>query len=215
MLDPQPTLRRYQGEYTAHEHGYAQVLVGLQGSLELEIGGHGAFVDASCGLIVPAGVGHGYLARHPASVMVIDTPMRKGLDRVRRFQPSGTWRRLAYPVEAMLDELSGSPTLLPRRRLDIAALEAKVDAQLHRSWTTAQLAALCHMSPQRFHARFAELVGAAPMAWLRGRRLDAAQRLLRGGMTLEAAAAQVGYATASALAFALKRERGVGARALR
>jgi AraC-like DNA-binding protein len=212
MTAIESTLRRYDGDYAAHEHGHAQVLLGLAGSLELEIGGRGAFVDASCGLIVPAGVRHGYLARHPASVLVIDAPARKGLDRMRRFRL--TARGAGVDAPRLLDELAGTQTLLPRRRLDLAAIEARVDAELHRGWTTAQLAALCHLSPQRFHARFVELTGVAPLAFVRQRRLDRAQRLIRSGLTLETAASQVGYASASSLAFALKRERGAGVRTL-
>ena len=52
-------------------------------------------------------------------------------------------------------------------------------------------------------------------AWLRALRLDEAQRLLRRGLTLEAVASRVGYASASALAHALRRDREVGARDLR
>ncbi|HEY8974439.1 MAG TPA: helix-turn-helix domain-containing protein, partial [Burkholderiaceae bacterium] len=107
------------------------------------------------------------------------------------------------------------PEVLARRQLDLARLEAAVDAALHEDWPTARLAALCCLSAQRFHARLLELTGRSPQAWLRALRLDEAQRLLRRGLTLEAAAARVGYATASALAHALRRDREIGARALR
>ena len=61
----------------------------------------------------------------------------------------------------------------------------------------------------------AYLAGMPPLAWVRRRRLDEAQRQLRAGLPLDKVALHVGYASASALCFALRRERGVGARGLR
>ena len=77
------------------------------------------------------------------------------------------------------------------------------------------MAERCLLSPQRFHARLLELTGCSPQAWLRTLRLDEAQRLLRRGLTLEAAAARVGYRSASALAHAMRRDRATGVRGLR
>ncbi|MDM0112210.1 AraC family transcriptional regulator [Variovorax sp. J22R133] len=217
ILQADASLRRYAGEYGAHVHEHAQVLIGLNGRLQLELDGRASWVDASCALIVPAGVAHGYLAQAPASVLVIDSPVRAGLDRVRRFVPPPHWkdRRRAFDASAAIDEVAGADTLLLRRPIDLAVLDASVAGELHGQWSTARLAALCQLSPQRFHARFLELTGLAPAAYVRQRRLDEAERLLRAGLSLEAVALQVGYASASALTYALRRERGVGARSLR
>ena len=218
LQQAEASLRRYAGEYGTHEHAHAQVLVGLSGRLELELDGRGAYVDASCGLIVPAGVAHGYLADAPARVLVLESPMRAGLARVRRFAPPPHWKdagRVVIDAASAVEEVAGADTLLQRRPIDLALLESRIDGELHGDWNTARLAALCQLSSQRFHARFLELTGQAPAAFVRRRRLDEAQRLLRAGLSLEAAALQVGYASASALAYALRRERGLGARALR
>ncbi len=215
------TLRHYSGEYEAHAHEHAQVLVGLRGSLMLEAGGRSALVDAGTALVVPAGISHGYFAERPASVLVIDAPMRRGLEHLRRFVPPALWRDAlrtrapGFDAEAALDQIGSAPKLLQRRRIDLAALEAALHERLHEPWSTARLAALAHLSAQRFHARFVELTGQPPAAWLRARRLDQAERLLRAGLSLEAAALQAGYASASALGFALKRDRDAGARRLR
>lgn len=216
-LQPVATLRRYAGEYAAHAHDYAQVLVGLHGRLQLALDGRGTYVDPSCALVVPAGVAHAYLADAPARVLVIDTPVLYGLERVRRFVPPPSWKdpRHGFDVAALVDALGASATVLARRPIDLAQLDAALDAELHGAWSTARLAALCRLSPQRFHPRFVALTGLTPAAYVRQRRLDRAQTLLRAGLGLEATALQVGYASASALAYALRRERGVGARALR
>lgn len=211
-------VRRYCGEYGAHAHGHAQVLVGLEGNLQLEVDGRGAFVDPSCGLVVPAGAAHGYLAPHPATVLVLDCDEEGGLDRLRRFAVPVAWRKAGVlPMRAadLLSGLSDTRTLQTRRRLDLARLQDRVDAELHRAWTTAELADACGFSAQRLRARFVDLLGIPPLAWLRERRLLEAQRLLRAGLSLEAAALQVGYSSASALGFALRRDHGVGARGVR
>lgn len=211
------TVRAYRGGYTPHEHEHAQVLLGLDGSLELDIDGHAAFVDASCGLVIPAGRRHDYHTDAPARVVVVDCESAKGTDRLRRFALPASWNERAESMSAddVLVGLAGLPNLQARRRLDLAPLARRVDAELHRDWTVDELAAICRFSPQRFRARFAELTGRSPLAWVRARRLDRAERLLRAGVPLETTALQVGYASASALCFALRRERGLGARTLR
>jgi len=217
LAEPMLSVRAYRGEYGAHSHAHAQVLMGIRGSLQLEVDGHPAFVDPSCGLVIPAGARHGYVAEAPVQVVVVDCDAARGTDRLRRFALPSRWpsQRASWAAEALLSELAAAPTLQARRRLDLAPLAMRVDAELHRGWTVAELASLCRFSPQRFRARFTELTGLSPLAWVRQRRLDAAERLLRAGLPLETAALQVGYASASALCFALRRERGLGVRQLR
>jgi AraC-like DNA-binding protein len=218
LHQPSSTLRRYAGEYGSHAHAHAQVLVGVRGCLQLEVDGRASFVDASCGLVIPAGVAHAYLARTPAAMRVIDAPAAMAealrLNRVRRFRVAAAMM-LADSAWDTLAAIDGLPRLFDRRRLDLDALEAAVDAALHEDWPTARMALQCCLSAQRFHARMLEVVRLTPQSWLRQRRLDQASALLRQGVGLESAAFAVGYRTASALAFALRRERGIGARALR
>jgi AraC-like DNA-binding protein len=206
LAHPVASVRRYAGEHQSHAHVHAQVLYALEGRMELEVAGRAAFVDTACGLVVPAGTAHGFLARPGTRIFVIDAPPHAATDRVRRFAvPPGA--RHACDPAAHLALLLQAPRVLARRGLDLAALQA--------DWPTARMARLFHLSAPRFHARLAELTGATPQAWLRARRLDMAAAALARGLPLEATALRTGYASASALAYALRRERGVGARALR
>ena len=109
---------------------------------------------------------------------------------MRRFAVPEPWRAQLpqTPVLAQrVAEVLQAPSLLARRRIDLARLTRQVGAALHEDWSTPRLAVLCHLRPQRFHARLLELA--------------------------------CGYAgasaSASALAYTLKRERGLGTRALR
>lgn len=218
LLEPSGSVRRYSGEHGAHAHGHAQILYALHGRMELEIAGRAAFVDTACGIVIPAGAEHGYLAAPASRLFVIDAPDQAGLARVRRFAVPPAWRAgaaLAPDAAARVAEVLQAPGVIARRGVDLGRLAQAVQAALHEDWPTARLAALCHLSPQRFHARLRELAGRTPQEWLRGLRLDRAEALLAHGQPLETAALQCGYASASALAYALKRERGVGARALR
>lgn len=217
LREAQVSVRRYSGEHEAHAHDHAQILFALQGRMELEIDGRPGFVDAACGMVIPAGTGHGYLAAPQTRVFVIDAPEAAGLDRLRRFAVPPPLR---FPVShlsaaAQMALVLQAPSLLARRGIDLQQLQQQVQMALHESWPTARLAQCAHLSVAQFHARFVELAGQTPQAWVRTLRLDAASRQLARGAALEATALRCGYASASALAYALRRERGMTSRQLR
>ncbi|HET8598599.1 MAG TPA: helix-turn-helix domain-containing protein [Castellaniella sp.] len=218
LLQPTSTVRHYDGQAHAHVHDHVQVMVPLAGRMELEISGHALFTDPSCGMVIPAGARHAYHALPGTRILVIDAPESAGLDRLRRFALTPACRALAAGGDPgrQLAALLDLPTVLSSRRgLDLARLDAALTGALHESWTTARMAQLFNLSPQRFHARLLELSGRTPGDHLRALRLEQASRLLARGFSLEIAAARVGYRSGSALAYALRRDRQTGARALR
>ena len=215
-IQPQLSVRCYSGEQTVHSHDHAQVLFAWSGRMDIDVGASAGFADSSCGLVIPAGVTHAYAASPDLRMVVIDAPPELGLDRARRFGVTPALRRLAADGRAdrLLEAIIDTPRVGVRRGIALDALQATLARALHEPWTTARMADRCLLSPQRFHARLLELTGRSPQAWLRTLRLDEAQRLLRRGLTLDAAAARVGYASASALAHALRRDRAVRVRDL-
>ncbi len=87
---------------------------------------------------------------------------------------------------------------------------------LARPWTVAGLAREAGLSRTSFAARFAELVGQAPMEYAFGCRMRRTEALLRSNkMTVAAIAHQVGYGSESALSAAFTRYAGTAPGAYR
>jgi transcriptional regulator GlxA family with amidase domain len=72
-----------------------------------------------------------------------------------------------------------------------------IDMHLHLPMSRGELAARAGLSPSRFHARFVQLTGVSPMAWVRQRRLARAAGLVESGtMGMAQIAEQVGLCDA-------------------
>lgn len=85
-----------------------------------------------------------------------------------------------------------------------------------RPWTVADLAARAGASRSVLARRFADLVGSAPMAYLKQWRLArTADLLLDPGLTLDSIARRVGYSDGLALSTAFKADRGISPRQYR
>ena len=210
-------IRRYSGEQLSHAHEHAQILFAVQGRMELEVGKRTYFADASCGMIIPAGVDHAFLAQRDTRMVVIDFPEHLGAKGLRQFAVTSSIRNgvKQLGIAPQLSQFLEARRISARRGIDLDRLDTALERSLYESWDTARMAKLFFLSPQRFHMRLLELCGQTPAAYLRTRRLDAAHNLLRAGVLLETVALQVGYSSASALGFALRRDRNLSSSEIR
>ena len=110
--------------------------------------------------------------------------------------------------------------LMDQKRVEIGLLAGLADPKLvkalnamhadaARGWSLDELAMVAGMSRARFAAKFREIVGMTPGAYLSGWRLGVAQSLLRRGKSVQAIADEVGYGSASALSRAFSTHTGL------
>ncbi len=121
---------------------------------------------------------------------------------------------LAMSVREHCENAQGAAGLMAARR--DARLRAVLDAiedDLARTWTVAELAALAGVSRAKFAAWFAHELGCPPIAYLRQRRMQAAERLVRSGAAADKTlAGQVGYRSVAAFRRHFREHcRGAGA----
>lgn len=105
-------------------------------------------------------------------------------------------------------------------RIARGVLFAMLDVQLGRAlaamhdapetpWTLDRLATLAGMSRSRFAARFAELVGVPPIAYLGAWRIKLAQDMVARGVALKIVAASAGFGSQAAFTRAFAQETGL------
>jgi AraC-like DNA-binding protein len=107
---------------------------------------------------------------------------------------------LAMSLREHCERGAGASRLVRARRdPQLRAVLDAIDADLARKWTVAELAALSGVCRAKFAAWFARELGCPPIAYLRSRRMRAAERLARSGDLGDAQLAEeVGYRSVSA-----------------
>lgn len=217
------SLRSYGAAPGSHSHEHFQVLVGLEGVLDLEIDGHGRRVGPGDGAVVAPGQRHDFEAGNGSHCLVLDShhPLWERCAGAPQ-RPQQVQALAGYLAQALLHDqplaaLHGPALLLeawtppamrhqrPRRAIDWQSLAAWTQAQLHRPLTVAQLASKVFLSPGQFALRCHEAQGMGPLEWLRMQRLAHARQLRDMGLPVAEVARRTGYRSPSALTAALRR----------
>ena len=217
------SLRRYGPSPGSHAHDHFQVLLGLEGTLELEVQGRGQRIAAGGGCVIAPGERHDFEADGKAQCLVLDTAETNWAEAVGAPVQAETALALAQYLQLALirqDSLAQhyGPLLLldcwrmppnrpvrQQRRIDWSGLTQWCERQLHTSLTVADLAQQVFLSPTQFAVRCQQETGMRPMQWLRDLRLQRARQLRAQGVTMADIAGRCGYQSASALTAALRQ----------
>lgn len=224
------SLRHYGAAHGSHAHDCFQVLLGLDGVLELEVQGRGQRLGAGDGCVIAPGERHDFEARAGSHCLVLDSADQGWAHCLslpaRPAQALALARYLAQALQlpgAQLTRHYGPALLLeawrppwpaaaPRsqRRIDWQQLALWTRQHLHEPLSVAQLAGQVFLSPTQFALRCRRETGLSVMQWLRQHRLAHAQELRAGGMKLAEAALRCGYQSPSALTAAMRRHAPQG-----
>lgn len=221
-------LRDYSASHGSHAHDHFQVLIGLEGVLEIEVEGRGAGIGAGEAQVVSPGDRHDFQARGRHSrCLVLDTShagWARCAERASADAPQlHTLARylaqcMARPQASALALLHGPALLLEawrpqapvasdsrRRRIDWTLLADWARARWHEPLSVADLAEVACLSPSQFAQRCRDEQGMGAMQWLRAMRLAHARELRLGGTSVAETARRTGYRSPSALTAALRR----------
>lgn len=224
---PTLSLRDYGTSRGSHAHDHFQVLIGLDGVLEIEVEGRGTGIGAGEAQLVAPGDRHDFEARGRGSVcLVLDTthaPWARCAERapagapqlhaLARYlahcmkQPAQSALALQHGPALLLEAWSPAPSASDTRRrvIDWRALTAWARARWHEPLTVADLAAVACLSASQFAQRCRDEQGMGAMHWLRMLRLAHARELRLEGMGVAETARRTGYRSPSALTAALRR----------
>ncbi len=224
------SLRHYGASHGSHAHSHFQVLLGLEGLLDLEIEGRGQRIAAGDGCVIPPGERHDFESRSGSRCLVLDTADAGWQYHAHRPMHNAHASSLARYLDLALQRGSpaaqqwGAPLLLeawgaegnqrlphppkrPQRPIDWRQLTAWARQHLHEPLTVAQLAQQVYLSPTQFASRCRSETGLSVMQWVRAQRLSLATHLRQRGHSVADTALQCGYLSPSALTAAMRKQR--------
>lgn len=215
-------MRCYGNSPGSHDHDHFQILLGLQGALELEVSGKLHLVAAGGGCVIAPGERHDFESRQGSMCLVLDTTQSVWA----RFQGRSPQPDIARALAGYLQlaqaqqkvmSLQAAPRLLldcwqplvrqgrrVQRQIDWTDLSQWAEMHLHQQLTVADLARQVFLSSTQFATRCRQEMGASPMQWLRELRLSQAHALRASGLGVAQVAARCGYRSASALVHAMR-----------
>ncbi len=239
MSSEQPHIRRplglwvrsYGAESTVQSHNFAQFVLPLQGTLEMEVGGRGAHLDRTLAAYVDERVVHDQVSEHSNRILIVDiSPEHLDAQAVealakRRFLPISP--AAAHLIDYMAASLNTDHTLeraglwtpllvsalltdLEQPTSRLAGLLQAVEANPSGDWSVPAMASRVGVSQSRLHALFQAELGTSPIAWLAERRLDSVRRWLSTtDLPIAEIAQRAGFSDQSALTRSVRKATGL------
>lgn len=218
------SLRRYQHDTHSHSHDHAQLVIPLDGPLEIEVQGQGRRLAPGSVCVIPPGLRHDYAADPAFSFLVqesdwlphslgerpfleLDDTQRHYLAFLHRMVAEG--RHLAGMDQVWLGLLAEGrdmPAIAPR----IARVQRHIEAHLAQPLTNERLAAIACLGQSQFKHAFHQQVGMSVSRYILARRLTLARTLLaRTALPIGEVASRCGYQNQGAFAERFLAETGL------
>ncbi len=102
-MRPILTLRQYTHDLIVHSHDHAQLVFGLSGALDFEVGGHGSQVVQQSFVVVPSGAHHACGSPHGSRCLVLDVPSDQWVSQSLGEHADASRRLLDNPGRLPLD----------------------------------------------------------------------------------------------------------------
>jgi AraC-like DNA-binding protein len=223
-------LRSYPGESNAHDHPYHQVILALEGGLDMEIGGRSGRVDSARGALVPAGTLHAFAGVGRNRFVTLDIGKASQAEPARLLAMATPYFAVPRAVEHLLAYVGSRPGNLGGAADHVAPLlaEALADSSaqtrvpeavlkatdfmrraFRRPITCADVADAAGISTAHLHALFQQWLGSTPGRTLGEIRLDRAKDRLAGSAEpIVEIALGVGFSEQSAFTRAFRRRFG-------
>lgn len=229
-----PTLnlavRSYAEISAPHQHEFAQLVLPLNGALDIEIEGKGGRLDSLRAAFVTPGARHAQEGHKGNRSLVVDLDMTRIVAGLGEQLASRPFLQITPAASRLIDYMAltlghpatpgraehWTPLLLdalleqsPTTGSRLAALRVAVEADLARPWTAAAMASHAAMSISRLHALFRSELDTTPAAWLSELRLGwVRQQLATSSAPIAELALLAGYSDQNALTRAMRRTVG-------
>jgi AraC-like DNA-binding protein len=223
-------LRSYAGVPYAHDHPHHQVVLALEGQLEMEIGGRAGRVDGSRFALVPAGMLHAFTGVGRNRFVTLDIDTASDAEPARLLGTGKPFFSVSRAVEHLLGYVASradtlgddadhlAPLLasaLAETEGDVRAPQAvlKATEYMRRAYarpiTCEDVAKAAGISTAHLHGLFKQWLGVTPGRTLSEIRLDRARDRLAGSAEpIVEIALGVGFSEQSAFTRAFRRRFG-------
>lgn len=221
---PSFSLRRYQHDSRSHSHDFAQLVLPLDGPIEIEVQGQGRRLQPGFACVITPGERHDYAADPALSFLVqeshwlpealserpfieLDEPQRHYLAFLQQMVAQG--RHLAGMEQVWLGLLAGqglAPSLPPR----MERVRRHIESHLAEPLGNERLAAVACLGQSQFKHAFRQQFGQSVTHYLRSRRMALACTLLaQTALPVGEIASRVGYQDQGAFAERFLTETGL------
>ncbi|QMT59456.1 AraC family transcriptional regulator [Legionella sp. PC997] len=211
-------LRSYHTESCSHSHDFAQWILPLSGSMELEAGHYSGVVKEHIGVFIAPNERHCFAGSMENLFLVIDVPTENHLfeeGRSHAFDLTTNIKKLITFTHHYLADHEGDifadslinqliihfATKSCTPELDPVAIKAKnwIDLNFPHAVNVSKVAQYCYLSISQLQRRFKLALGCSVAEYWRFKKLHHAQQLLASqDRSIEAIALAVGYENLSA-----------------
>jgi AraC-like DNA-binding protein len=198
LVSPAVSLRRYGAVEACDVHDFHQIVLGLDGAMDMAVDGDERRIDCRAAWVIPAGFRHEYSAEGVNRQLVVDMPLcsvavpQRYFERARTVEMDASLaaivrqvafcadgsRRFAWAAATRLCSALIADARGDAVGIDFARVDAWMRARLAEPLRVADLAAFCGLGVRRFHQVFCEAFGVTPHRYLQRLRLDVALGLL-------------------------------------